>query len=284
MTEEPLPAEYDAGAFGKINVVARDCPLCGRDNADTAASRYSHDMWTVRDCAGCGFVYIDKAPVYETLKSVMAWEKTTKVEEQRRAEIRPISYKFSKLTRARMHLFPRRKMPDLVDQFAQPGRVVDLGCGEGAQLDGLAGRFVPYGIEISEQAAAIGDTRFAERGGGVICAPCLDGLQDVEDGFFSAATLRSYLEHETNPEPVLRELHRTLEPGGVAIIKVPNFATVNRMIMGRKWCGFRYPDHLNYFTPRTLKAMAEKCGYAVMSRFAHKLPTSDNMYAILTKA
>ena len=34
---------------------------------------------------------------------------------------------------------------------------------------------------------------------------------------------------------------------------------------------------------RTLKAMAEKCGYAVTSGFAHKLPTSDNMYAILTK-
>jgi SAM-dependent methyltransferase len=283
LTAKHLPTEYDSGAFGKIKVVARDCPLCGQDSAGSPASRYSHDMWTVRNCAGCGFVYIDKAPVYETLKSVMAWEKTTKVEEQRRAEIRPISYKFSKLTRARMHLFPRRKMPDLVDQFAQPGRVVDLGCGEGGQLNGLADRFIPYGIEISEQAAAIGNTLFAQRGGGVICAPSLDGLKEVEDGFFSAATLRSYLEHETNPEPVLNELYRTLQPGGVAIIKVPNFAAVNRMIMGRKWCGFRYPDHLNYFTPRTLKAMAEKCGYAVTSGFAHKLPTSDNMYAILTK-
>ena len=53
--------------------------------------------------------------------------------------------------------------------------------------------------------------------------------------------------------------------------------------MGRKWCGFRYPDYLNYFTPASLRRMAEKCGYSVKSAFSQRLPTSDNMYAILKK-
>lgn len=69
----------------------------------------------------------------------------------------------------------------------------------------------------------------------------------------------------------------------MAIIKVPNYGAINRMIMGRKWCGFRYPDHLNYFTPASLRRMAEKCGYSVKSAFSQRLPTSDNMYAILKK-
>ncbi len=42
------------------------------------------------------------------------------------------------------------------------------------------------------------------------------------------------------PRPVLRELYRTLAPGGVAIVKVPNFGSLNRVIMGSRWCGFRY--------------------------------------------
>ena len=232
---EPVHSQLESADFGTINVVERNCPHCGRDNADRPANRYSHSVWKIRDCADCGFVYIDRSPVYEALKSEMAWEKTTLIEEKRRADIRPISYKFSKLTRARMHLFPRTKMPDLVDSHALPGRVVDLGCGAGDQLRGLDDRFIPFGIEISDQLAAAGNAYFGERGGQVICAPSLDGLQAVEDNFFSAATLRSYLEHETHPQEVLQELHRTLIPDGVAIIKVPNYGAINRMIMGRKW-------------------------------------------------
>lgn len=283
MTNVQATTEYDTGSFGNISVVDRDCPLCGRDNGDTAPNRYSHEFWKIKDCGDCGFVYIDKAPVYETLTTNMSWERTTKVEEVRRAEIRPVSYKFSKFTRARMHFLPRLKMPDLVDTHAQPGRVVDLGCGDGRQLDGLAERFIPFGVEISETLAQSADAHFLQRGGQAVCAPSLEGLKKFDDNFFSAATLRSYLEHETQPGPVLQELHRTLEPGGVALIKVPNYGSVNRLVMGKKWCGFRYPDHQNYFTPRTLTAMAEKYGFTSWAGFTHRLITSDNMYAVLTK-
>jgi hypothetical protein len=81
----------------------------------------------------------------------------------------------------------------------------------------------------------------------------------------------------------LRELWRTLAPGGVAIVKVPNYGSLNRRVTGRKWCGFRYPDHLNYFTPQTLRGLAEGCGYRVRFGLTDRLPTSDNMYAVLTK-
>ena len=80
----------------------------------------------------------------------------------------------------------------------------------------------------------------------------MEGLKSFAAGFFTAATLRSYLEHELHPRAVLTELHRTLAPGGVALVKVPNYASLNRRVTGRKWCGFRYPDHLNYFTPASL--------------------------------
>jgi hypothetical protein len=95
--------------------------------------------------------------------------------------------------------------------------------------------------------------------------------------------LRSYLEHELHPRAVLAELHRTLAHGGVALVKVPNYGSLNRRLTGRKWCGFRYPDHLNYFTPASLSCMATACGYEACFRLTDKLPTSDNMYAVLRK-
>ncbi|MGH8120198.1 MAG: methyltransferase domain-containing protein, partial [Gammaproteobacteria bacterium] len=93
----------------------------------------------------------------------------------------------------------------------------------------------------------------------------------------------SYLEHESNPAEVLKELHRTLQAGGVALVKVPNYSTLNRLVMGKNWCGFRFPDHLNYFTPETLRAMANNTGYKIYYGLTYKLPTNDNMYAVLTK-
>jgi hypothetical protein len=53
--------------------------------------------------------------------------------------------------------------------------------------------------------------------------------------------------------------------------------------MGGRWCGFRYPEHLNYFTPETLRTMAAKAGFRISFGLAGRLPTSDNMWAALTK-
>ncbi len=284
MAEQTRVTEYDTGAFGKINVLHRLCPLCAHDNAAEPASRYSHDIWKVKTCTHCGFVYIEKAPTYETLFTNMAWERTTKVEEVRRSEIRPFSYKFSKTTRKRLHLLPRKKMHLLVRKYAKAGNVIDLGCGNGGHMDHLDDGFVPFGVEISTLLAGMADELFRRKGGRAVNAPSIEGLREFPDGFFSAASLRSYLEHEMEPLPVLRELHRTLVRGGVAIVKVPNYGCLNRMVMGRRWCGFRYPDHLNYFTPGTLRAAAEACGFRAWFGLTFRLPTSDNMYAVLSKA
>jgi SAM-dependent methyltransferase len=277
------PFEVHSKNLGTVQVLHRDCPLCGRNNDDQLEVEYSYDVWTIRECDGCGFVYIDKGPDYAKLFAELSWETTTKIEEQRRAELRPVTYKASKLTRMRMHLLPRKQMPIMVETWAQPGPVIDLGCGDGAQMNDMSPAFVPFGIEISTELAKAADVLFSASGGACVNAPTLDGLKSFGDGFFSAATLRSYLEHEMHPLAVLNEVHRVLKPGGVAIVKVPNYASLNRMVMGAKWCGFRYPDHLNYFTPKSLKKMGEKAGFTAHYGLTYTLPTSDNMYVVFKK-
>jgi len=270
-------------AFGTVAVRHRDCPLCGRDNRDAPPGRYSSDLWPVKDCGTCGFAYIDRAPKFEVQFETMAWERTTKVEELRRAQIRPFSYKASKRTRFRMHLLPRRTVLNCVMSRIDGGNVLDLGCGEGQAMASFPQSFTPFGIEISSKAAAIAEGAFRARGGYAINAACVDGLRRFPDEFFAAASLRSYLEHEAEPLPVLKNLWRTLAPGGFAVVKVPNYASLNRRLMGKRWCGFRYPDHLNYFTPSTLRRMADQAGFTTTFGPTGRLPTSDNMWAILAK-
>src|SRR5579872_5303428 len=104
---------YDTGRYVVVRVVARACPLCGADDA-AARPGYGEGIWQLVECCGCGFAYLDHAPDYEALFSAMAWEKTTVAEVERRAELRPVSHRLSKLTRARMRLLPRKKMTELV--------------------------------------------------------------------------------------------------------------------------------------------------------------------------
>ncbi|MBV8888661.1 MAG: class I SAM-dependent methyltransferase [Alphaproteobacteria bacterium] len=282
MIREPSSRLHDTGRFGTVPVVERHCPLCDAEDG-AAIDGYGDGIWQLKQCRSCGFVYLDRAPDYAALFSAMAWEKTTTAELERRARLRPISHRVSRLTRARMRLLPRKRIADLVARHARPGNVIDLGCGVGTQLAGLGEGYVPYGVEISSEAAVAADRLFAGRGGRAVNQPALLGLRSFPAGFFSAATLRSYLEHELMPRAVLTELHRTLAPEGVAIVKVPNYGAWNRRLTGPKWCGFRYPDHLNYFTPATLRAMAESCGYRIRFGITDRLPTSDNMYALLLR-
>ena len=53
--------------------------------------------------------------------------------------------------------------------------------------------------------------------------------------------------------------------------------------MGAAWCGFRYPDHVNYFTPASLRRMAAECGLRLSLLTPMSLPFNDNINGIMLK-
>ena len=101
---------------------------------------------------------------------------------------------------------------------------------------------------------------------------------------FSGIIMRSFLEHDIHPRPILEENSRTLKRGGIIVIKVPNYGSWNRALLGDNWCGMRFPDHVNYFTPTTLSRMVRETGLKVHKfGLLDRLPTSDNMWMIAVK-
>jgi hypothetical protein len=70
-------------------------------------------------------------------------------------------------------------------------------------------------------------------------------------------------------------------PGGSIYVRVPNCGSLNRRMLGAKWCGFRYPDHVNYFTTASLGAMVGDCGLRLKLLNPIRLPLDDNMNAVL---
>lgn len=275
-------AEPASGASG---LLVRRCPVCDRDNSAESAHRLSKPPWRLVRCAGCGLVYLENPPTYEDLADEFAWEKTYTSERAARRAGRPVHYAVSDSAK-RMKRLVRggagvKERGFITRAAGGGGRVLDVGCGNGRKLDMLPEGYTPFGVEISPALAAEAEARFSPRGGRVVRAPASEGVVGFGEGFFDAALLRSYLEHETQPGLVLDRLRAALRPGGRIIVKVPNFAGLNRRFQGRGWCGLRFPDHVNYFTPATLRRLLESSGYRIV-RFsiAMRSPISDNMWVV----
>lgn len=263
-----------ANAFSET----RACPQCGV-MAVIALPRYSTAEWHVVACASCGFVYLHNPPAYAQLEDEFAWEKTAPAEIDRRKEARPAMMWADRKTRWRLTMF-RRSRSDLYRRLFRPGRVLDVGC---AGYVAPPEPFIPYGIEISKALYERAVPLMEARGGKAVHGPAAEAIGGFPDGFFSGVILSSVVEHEVQPKRLLAEVARVLEPDGSAYIRVPNFGSINRMVNGGGWCGFRHPDHVNYFTLTSLKRMTKDCGLGVHLLHPIRLPVDDNINAVLTR-
>ena len=111
-----------------------------------------------------------------------------------------------------------------------------------------------------------------------------DIASTLPENSFDVVTQFGYIEHEWQPIAGLRAAYRILKPGGVTVIKTPNYASWNRTIRGMDWCGYHIPAHCNYFTPRTLREIFRKVGFEPLARpLADCLPTSDSLWMAAKK-
>ncbi len=100
--------------------------------------------------------------------------------------------------------------------------VLDLGCGPGYALGELIERerFV-LGLDSSEEALNLFRKRW--KGPSIPLACALADHQPYQDQSLGLIVSLDLLEHVENDEAVLRECHRTLEPGGWLVLSVPAF-------------------------------------------------------------
>jgi SAM-dependent methyltransferase len=95
-------------------------------------------------------------------------------------------------------------------------RVCDLGCGLEAAFLNYAGDKISHGVGVDDQVEDGVRGRWW-RVHGDITAPL-----PVESGHFDHVVMLAVLEHLAEPEPVLREAHRILAPGGSLIMTWPS--------------------------------------------------------------
>lgn len=185
-------------------------------------------------CPGCGFVQID--PVF----SEAFYE----------------DYVMTVSHSAQMRDYQQTQATDFVGRFALNGRrVVEVGCGDGNYLEYLraAGARVT-GTEPSAPFRAL-----ALRRGLTIHSGYVGAGSPAPEGPYDAFATRQVLEHVPDPRDFLIGIRKSLVPGGVGLVEVPS---LEQALDAHRFYDF-FPDHLNYFSARTLRLALELAGFEV---------------------
>ncbi len=140
--------------------------------------------------------------------------------------------------------------------------VVDVGCGAGLFLDhlyGLARRTV--GID-----PAIFYKDYVEKK-----HEHFETINQFKGDQVDVVTSFDTLEHLSDPEQALREMHRILKPGGRIYIGVPNQRDFLKSICSDYIPFFYHSSHLFYFTGEALSRIMDKAGFhSLTTDYVHK--------------
>jgi len=158
------------------------------------------------------------------------------------------------------------------------GKILDIGCGEGYFLQTVQEYgYKPYGVEISEIASSIA----RENVKGTIITGILHDAQ-FESNFFDVVTLFDVVEHFHNPVEEMQEIYRITKPGGMCFILTPDAGGIIPFIMRSNWFELKPPEHLFYFTKKTLGRLLQTTGFLDIQTFSSgKILTLEYIAAIL---
>jgi len=138
-----------------------------------------------------------------------------------------------------------------------PGRVLDIGCGNGRTLQLLKTKgWQIIGQEVDPVSAAIAQKRLQ-------CKIYTQKLPDIHfpDNSFDAVVMNHVIEHIHDPIDILKECRRILKPKGKLISVTPNAKSILHKIFQESWLGLDPPRHIHIFSVKNYKTLAEKAGF-----------------------
>lgn len=219
---------------------AGPCPACGGrgDPVERRRDPVGGTEYALSRCAACGLVFSDP-----------------------RDPVGPEWYeKSAPLRAAEARGEPGRDPRFLwfLERAGTPGKVLDVGCGDGGFLSLAAARgWTGTGVDYEERMVALARARGLD----AHARDYASFLSGRVPGEFDAATLFDVLEHVPEPRALLGPVKRVLKGGGLLAVTLPNGARPTPF--GRE--AFDYPPHhFTRWTPAALRAFLEREGFEVL--------------------
>ena len=252
-----------------------DCCICGtkgvmlyrglQDRLFAAPGR-----WNFKRCPNpdCGLVWLDPMPIEEDIGKAYETYYTHKEETKRynrhppkkfyQLLIRELYVAFSMVVGLRRQW--RRVYMMYLDHI-QPGRLLEIGCGNGQHLALFQSRgWIVEGQEVDQKAAK----QIYNRLGIKVHLGAVEYL-GLREETYDAIIMNHVIEHVHDPVGLLMECRRLLKPGGLLVAVTPNSESRGHRVFCSCWRGLEPPRHLRLFSLNTLKRVAQQAGFMKIS-------------------
>ena len=212
------------------------CFVCNSPEIEELKGYEKHQM---SQCRNCGFVFMSRIPSDAELQAHYGM------------------YAYG----TQQYLSPLtiesfNKLLDEFEKYRKTNLLLDVGCGQGWFLETAKKRgWVVYGTEFSEQAVKICIDK------GIIMKQGVLNPSDFGDLKFDIIYSSEVLEHINNPVPELTNMNKLLRSKGLLYLTTPNFNCYLRHKFKASYNIIEYPEHLSYYTPKTLHFVLNKTGF-----------------------
>lgn len=217
-----------------------NCPICSGKKFKTLKKYEQHFLIM---CKQCGFVFSSRLP--EEAELLDLYHTYTYTENYYVSPITIIRYK---------------ELLDNFEKYRKLNRILELGCGYGIFLD-IAKEmgWECYGIEVSEQAVV----HNLKKGLNVYKGKLKNVVNQLP--LFDVVVAIEVIEHLSFPNEEIKFLKQIIRQGGLLYITTPNFNSLSRILAGSRYSVICYPEHVSYFTPKTIKKLLSLHDFNILS-------------------
>lgn len=145
-------------------------------------------------------------------------------------------------------------------EHTAPGRVLELGAGDGRRVERLLG--LGWHAEGQDVDPNAGVFRLRDRGVLVHEGP-IENL-DLAPAGYDAIVMSHVIEHLPDPLRTLKACLRLLKPDGQFVSVTPNTGSLCARRYRHSWMSLEPPRHLHLFNSENLRAIALQAGFAAV--------------------
>jgi SAM-dependent methyltransferase len=146
------------------------------------------------------------------------------------------------------------KLVTSLQLFRQTKRFLDVGCGAGHLLQAAREQgWDVMGTELSHVAVE------RLRDAGFSVTPGSELQPDHEP--CDVITMIEVIEHVRDPSALCQQVFQCLRNGGALYLTTPNIASLSFRLLKAKWRVIEVPEHLFYFSPRSIRALLTRLGF-----------------------
>ena len=202
------------------------------------------------ECDRCGLIRLDPRPEERDLRALQAqspwWESAI--------------YFHGPYANAARRLIWRRQVRFIASSIRRPGPVLEFFGAGGLIAKGLQ----EWGISVVGCHPSQAPLASEMRGLGIPTAQCRFAQPCFAGGAFSLIAALHVLEHRRMPSTSLLALSDLLAKGGRLVLKIPNAACWQALLLGNRWRGFDLPRHPYGFHFADIEGLLERCGFKIL--------------------